>query len=98
MFPSNGYVLSLKSFAYEYVIDAFDTNRFDGHAVESAITDSSFFTPRKTTYFLSFYMIDVIVATRQPTIIDDFTRDTRYEVTKLIIKVVLLIIIFIFHL
>lgn len=49
MFPSNGEtdVLSpMKSFAYEYVIDAFDVNRPDGSAVE-AITGFSFFTPRE---------------------------------------------------
>jgi len=38
----------LKSFAYEYVIDAFDVNRLDGLTVESAITGFSFFTPRET--------------------------------------------------
>lgn len=43
----------MKSFAYEYVIDAFDVNRSDGRAVESAITGCSFFTLWKASGFSS---------------------------------------------
>lgn len=61
MFPSSGETdvsPTLKSFAYEYVIDAFDVNRPNRPAVESAITGFSFFTPREAE-LLPFHMIDV---------------------------------------